>query len=51
MHFAQVIEKSERAGLGIHFALILGILMAAFVLLCGKSQAPFDVNELYGILD
>jgi hypothetical protein len=34
-----------------YFALILRILIAAFVLLPGKSQAPFDVNELYGILD
>jgi hypothetical protein len=30
---------------------ILGVCIAAFVFLSGKSQEPFGFDELYGLLD
>jgi len=30
---------------------ILGFCMASFVFLLGKSQEPFGIDELYGLLD
>jgi hypothetical protein len=30
---------------------IVGILVAVFVLLSGRSQGPFHMDELYGLLD
>ncbi len=51
MHFAHVVKNRKELASVIFFVLILGISLAAFVLLSGKFQGPFDVNELYGILD
>jgi hypothetical protein len=51
MHFAHIIQNRKGLASVIFFVLIVGISTAAFVLLSGKFQGPFDVNELYGILD
>ena len=50
MHFAHFIQNRNGLAWAISLAVILGILIV-FVLLSGKSQGPFDLNDLYGILD
>lgn len=52
MHFAHVIHS--RKGLAWVFLValvIVAVLIAAFVLWSGKSQGPFDMDKLYGLLD
>jgi hypothetical protein len=50
MHLAHVIQS--RKGWAVLIALaIIGILIVAFVLLHGRSPGPFDMDELYGLLD
>lgn len=51
MHFAHYIQNRNGLAWAVSLAAILGILIAAFVLLSGKSHGPFDLNDLYGILD
>ena len=52
MHFAHVIQGRKGRAWAVLIALaIVGILIAAFVLLSGRSQGPFDMDELYGLLD
>ncbi len=53
MRFAHVIQsrKGGRA-LAVLIALaIIGILIAAVVLLSGRSPTRFQVDDLYGLLD
>jgi hypothetical protein len=52
MHFAHLIQSRKRRAWAILIALaIMGILIAAFVLLSGRPHGPFDMDELYGLLD
>jgi hypothetical protein len=52
MHSAHVIQSRKGRAWAVVIALaIIGILIAAVVLLYGRSQGPFDMNELYGLLD
>ena len=52
MRFADVIQSRERRAWAVLTALaIIGILIAAFVLLSGRSPKPFQVDDLYGVLD
>ena len=51
MHFAHFIENRKLLTWAVSLAVMLGILIIAFVLWYGKSQGQFDLNELYGILD
>jgi hypothetical protein len=51
MHFAHFIQNRKGLAWAVSLAVGLSILIVAFFLLSGKSQGPFDVNELYGILD
>jgi uncharacterized membrane protein YhdT len=51
MHFAHFIQNRKGLAWAVSLAVMLGILIVAFVLLSGKSQGLFDLNELYGILD
>jgi hypothetical protein len=51
MHFAHFIQNRKGLGWAVSLAVMLGILIVAFVLWSGKSQGLFDLNELYGILD
>ena len=52
MHFAHVIQSRKGRTWAVLVALaILVILIAAFVLLSGRSQEPFELDELYGLLD
>jgi hypothetical protein len=51
MHFAHFIQNRKGLAWAVLFAVILSILIVAFVLFSGKSQGLFDLNELYGILD
>ena len=50
MHFAHFIQDRKGLAWAVSLAVMLGILIAAFVLWSGKSQG-FDLNELYGIVD
>jgi hypothetical protein len=51
MHFAHFIQNRKGLAWSLALAVILGILIVALVLLSGKSHGPFDLNDLYGILD
>lgn len=52
MHFAHVIQsRIGRARAVLIVLAIMLILIGAFVLLSGKSQGSFDMDELYGLLD
>jgi hypothetical protein len=52
MHFAHVIQSRKRRAWAVLIALaIVGILIAAVVLLSGRSPKRFQVNDLYGVLD
>ena len=52
MHFAHVILSRKRRPCAVLIALaIIGILIAAYVLLYGKPRGPFDMDQLYGLLD
>ena len=52
MHFAHVILSRKGRPCAVLIALaIIGILIAAYVLLSGKPQGPFDMDQLYGLLD
>lgn len=52
MHLAHSIESRKGRAWAVLIALaILGILIVAFFLLCGRSRGPFDMDELYGVLD
>ena len=52
MHFAHVILSRKGRPCAVLTALaIIGILIAACVLLYGKPQGPFDMDQLYGLLD
>ena len=52
MYFANVIRgRKERAWAVLIALAIIGILITAVVLLLGRSRGPFDMDELYGLLD
>jgi hypothetical protein len=52
MRFAHVIQNRKGRALAVLIALaIIGILIAAVVLLSGRSPTPFQVDDLYGLLD
>jgi hypothetical protein len=52
MYFAHVIQSWKGRAWAVLIAIaIMGILIAVFVLLSGRSQGPFDTDELYGLLD
>lgn len=52
MHFAHVIQSRKGRAWAVLIALAtVGILIAAIVLLSGRSPKPFQVDDLYGILD
>jgi hypothetical protein len=52
MYFAHAIQSRKGRACAVLITLaIVGILIAAFVLLSGRSQGPFDMDELYGLLD
>jgi nitrogen fixation-related uncharacterized protein len=51
MHFAHFIQNRKGLAWAVSLAVMLGILIVAFVLWSGKSQGLLDLNELYGILD
>jgi hypothetical protein len=49
MHLTYIINSRVRVVL-VTLA-ILGFCIAAFIFLSGKSQEPFEFDELYGLLD
>ena len=52
MHFAHVIQSRKGRAWVVLIALaILVILIAAVFLLSGRSPKPFEMDELYGLLD
>jgi len=52
MHFAHVIRsRIGRARAVLIVLAIMLILIGAFVLLFGRAQRPFDMDELYGLVD
>ena len=52
MNFAHVIQSRKGRVWAVLSAMaIIGILIAAFVLLSRRSQGPLDMDELYGLLD
>jgi hypothetical protein len=52
MHLAHVTQSRKGRAWAVLIALvIIGILIVAFVLLSGRSQGPFDMDQLYGLLD
>jgi nitrogen fixation-related uncharacterized protein len=51
MHFAHFVQNRKGLACAVSLAVMLGILIVAFVLWSGKSQGLLDLNELYGILD
>jgi uncharacterized integral membrane protein len=52
MYLAHVIQSRKGRAWVVLIALaIIGILIAAFVLLSGRSPRPFEMNDLYSLLD
>jgi hypothetical protein len=52
MHFAHLIQSWKGRPWAVLIAVaITGILIAAFVLLSGRSTATFEMDDLYGLLD
>jgi hypothetical protein len=52
MHLAHVIQNGKGRAWAVLIVLaIAGILIAAVVLLSGRSPRPFQVDDLYGVLD
>jgi disulfide bond formation protein DsbB len=52
MHFASVIQSRKGQAWVVLIALaIIGILIAAVVLLSGRSLKPCEMDDLYGLLD
>lgn len=52
MHFDYVIQRRKgRAWAVLIVLVVIGILIATFVLLSPKFQGPLDLDELYGVLD
>jgi uncharacterized SAM-binding protein YcdF (DUF218 family) len=52
MGFAHVIQSRKvRAWVVLIALAILVILIAAVFLLSGRSQKPFEMDDLYGVLD
>lgn len=52
MDFAHVTQSRKSRTVVVLIALmIIGILIAAFILLAGRTQGPFDMDELYGLLN
>jgi hypothetical protein len=51
MHFAHFIQNRKGLAWAVSLAVGVSILIVAFFLLFGKSHGPFEVNDLYGILD
>ncbi len=52
MRFADVIQSRERRAWAVRTALeIVGILTPAFVFVARQIPKPFQVNDLYGVLD
>jgi hypothetical protein len=52
MHFAQVIQSRKgRAWAALIALAIVAILIAAVVLWSGRSPKPFEMDDLYGLLD
>jgi hypothetical protein len=49
MHLTYLIHS--RIWVGLVALAILGLCLAGFVFLSGKSQGPFGFDELYGLLD
>jgi hypothetical protein len=52
MHLAYVIHSRRgRVWLVLVALALLGLCIAAFILLSEKSREPFGIDELYGLLD
>jgi len=52
MHLAHVIRsRGGRARAVLVAVVAVGILIAVVVLLAGRSPQPFDMDDLYGVLD
>ena len=51
MHFAHFIQNRKGLAWAVSLAVGVSILIVAFFLVAGKSHGPFEVNDLYGILD
>ena len=52
MHFAHVIQSRKGRTWVVLIALaIMGILIVAVFLLSGRSPKPFEMDDLYGLLD
>jgi len=51
MQFAHFIQNRKALAWAVSLAVGLSILIVAFFLWSAKLQGPFDVNDLYGILD
>ena len=50
--YLDVIQSRKARAWALLIALaIMLILIGAFVLLSGRSHGPFDMDELYGLLD
>jgi len=50
MYFAHASRRGRTWAALVTLA-IIGILIAAVVWLCGRSPKPFDLDDLYGVLD
>jgi uncharacterized integral membrane protein len=52
MYFVHVIQSRKgRAWAVLITMAIVGILIAVFVLLSGRSNGPFNTDQIYGLLD
>jgi hypothetical protein len=52
MYLAHVIQSRKGRVWAVLVALaVVGILIATFVVLSGRSPRPFEMDDLYGVLD
>jgi hypothetical protein len=50
MHLAYAIQSRRGRAFAV-LMVVRGILVAAVLLLSGKSPRPFEMDDLYGVLD
>ena len=51
MHFAHVIQSRKGRAWALLVALAIVVILIAIFLLSGRSPKPFEMDDLYGILD
>jgi hypothetical protein len=51
MHFAHVIQSRKGRAWALLVALAIVVILTAIFLLSGRPPKPFEMDDLYGVLD